>query len=73
MKKEVGRGGKRTGEGGGGEEGEEEEEAGSGGSRGPRKDFCLSFPTHTLSIPKFADGFIWFLFEGRGETEQARG
>lgn len=38
--------------------------------RGPRKDFCLSFPTHTLSIPKFANGFIWFLFEERGEGEE---
>lgn len=39
----------------------------------PRKDFCLSFPTHTVSIPKFANDFIWFLFAQRGEGEQPRG
>lgn len=37
---------------------------------GPRKEFCLNFPRHTLSLPKlFADRFIWFLFEERREWD----
>lgn len=60
-----------------GEEGERRRKRGrrrlaAGGNRSPRKDFCLSFPRHTLSIPKVANGFIWFLFEQRGEGEQLK-